>query len=116
MGDGAGWGQGFCDILIGEYYCESAMTQLTLSLPDDIQTYIDEQLSQGGYRTAEDFVLQLILQSRTRADAIAEVEIPSALQAFQNAGLVGCVEIEPTESYQSIVQDYVIQKHQHHQL
>ncbi len=107
---------GFCGILIGEYYCESAMTQLTLSLPDHIQTYIDEQLSQGGYRTAEDFVLQLILQSRTRADAIAEVEIPSALQAFQTAGLVGCVEMEPTESYQSIVQDYVLQKHQHNQL
>jgi Arc/MetJ-type ribon-helix-helix transcriptional regulator len=92
------------------------MTQLTLSLPDGIQTYIDEQLSQGGYRSAEDFVLQLILQSQTRSDAIGEVEVPSALQAFQNAGLVGCVEIEPTASYKTIVQDYVVQKHQHNQL
>jgi hypothetical protein len=91
------------------------MTQLTLLLPDGIQTYIDEQLSQGGYRTAEDFVIQLILESQTRSGAIAEVEVPSALQAFQNAGLVGCVEMDPTDSYKTIVQDYVIQKHQQNQ-
>ena len=92
------------------------MTQLTLSLPDEIQTYIDEQLSESGCRTAEDFVLQLILQSQIRSDAIAEVEGPSALQSFQNAGLVGCMETEPTASYKTIVQDYVVQKYQHNQL
>ncbi len=92
------------------------MTQLTLLLPDDIQTYINDQLSQGGYKTAEDFVLQLILQSQTRSDEIAEVNAPSALQSFQNAGLVGCVEMEPVASYKAIVQDYVVQKHEQNQL
>jgi hypothetical protein len=31
----------------------------------------------------------------------------NALQAFQSAGLVGCLDIDPTQSYQSVIHDYL---------
>jgi hypothetical protein len=36
----------------------------------------------------------------------------NALQAFQAAGLVGCLDVDPTESYQSVVHNYLDQKYQ----
>jgi hypothetical protein len=31
----------------------------------------------------------------------------NALQAFQSAGLVGCLDVDPTESYQSVIYNYL---------
>jgi hypothetical protein len=33
--------------------------------------------------------------------------MPNALQAFQSAGIVGCLDVDPTESYQSVIHDYL---------
>lgn len=36
----------------------------------------------------------------------------NALQAFQEAGLVGFMDADPSESYQSVIQNYLAEKHQ----
>ncbi|GAP97846.1 hypothetical protein [Leptolyngbya sp. NIES-2104] len=36
----------------------------------------------------------------------------NALQAFEDAGLVGFIDADPTEPYQSVIQEYLSQKHQ----
>jgi hypothetical protein len=68
-----------------------------------------------------DFVAFLKAREQGKADqAIAEVTTDAslqpastnALQAFQSAGLVGCLDIDPTESYQSAIHNYLDQKYQ----
>lgn len=36
----------------------------------------------------------------------------NALQAFEDAGLVGFIDADPDESYQSVIQNYLEEKHQ----
>jgi hypothetical protein len=68
-----------------------------------------------------DFVAFLKSREQVKAgQAIAEVTTDASLQpastnalrAFQSAGLVGCLDIDPTESYQSAIHNYLDQKYQ----
>jgi antitoxin ParD1/3/4 len=43
------------------------MTTLSVSLPDSMQTFIDEKVSQGGYATASDYIQQLVSEAQKRA-------------------------------------------------
>jgi hypothetical protein len=53
---------------------------------------------------------QVIAEGTT--DASLQPASTNALQAFQSAGLVGCLDIDPTESYQSAIHKYLDQKYQ----
>lgn len=44
------------------------MTTLTVSLPEALTTYLQEQLALGQYNTADDYVQALIQQDKTRKD------------------------------------------------
>ncbi|NEQ97277.1 MAG: type II toxin-antitoxin system ParD family antitoxin [Cyanothece sp. SIO2G6] len=44
------------------------MTPLTVSLPDALTEYIQEQLAKGAYNTADDYIQALIQQDKTRKE------------------------------------------------
>jgi hypothetical protein len=39
-----------------------------------------------------------------------EISTPTALELFQSAGLVGCLETDPSIPYQAVIQEYLEQK------
>ncbi|WP_036798631.1 type II toxin-antitoxin system ParD family antitoxin [Pleurocapsa sp. PCC 7319] len=43
------------------------MTSLNISLPDSMRTFIDEQIAQGGYSTASEYIRTLIRQAQKQA-------------------------------------------------
>lgn len=43
------------------------MTTLNISLPDSMRAFIDEQIAQGGYSTASEYIRDLIRQAQKRA-------------------------------------------------
>lgn len=44
------------------------MTHLTVSLPEALTTYLQEQLASGQYNTADDYIQALIQQDKARKD------------------------------------------------
>lgn len=44
------------------------MTQLTVSLPKALTTYLQEQLATGRYETADDYIQALIQQDKARKE------------------------------------------------
>ena len=45
----------------------SPMTTLNISLPDSMRTFIDDQIAQGGYSTASEYIRDLIRQAQKQA-------------------------------------------------
>jgi antitoxin ParD1/3/4 len=43
------------------------MTTLNISLPDSMRAFIDEQIAQGGYSTASEYIRDLIRQAQKQA-------------------------------------------------
>lgn len=43
------------------------MTTLNISLPDSMRVFIDEQIAQGGYSTASEYIRDLIRQAQKQA-------------------------------------------------
>ena len=43
------------------------MTTLNISLPDSMRAFIDEQITQGGYSTASEYIRDLIRQAQKKA-------------------------------------------------
>ena len=43
------------------------MTTLNISLPDSMRAFIDEQITQGGYSTASEYIRDLILERNPSA-------------------------------------------------
>jgi hypothetical protein len=39
-----------------------------------------------------------------------EISTPTALELFQSAGLVGCLDTDPSIPYQTVIQEYLEQK------
>jgi hypothetical protein len=44
-----------------------------------------------------------------------EISTPTALQLFQSAGLVGCIDTDPSVPYQTVIQEYLEQKQERNQ-
>ncbi len=44
-----------------------------------------------------------------------ETSTPTALELFQSAGLVGCIDTDPSVPYQSVIQEYLEQKQEQNQ-
>ena len=42
------------------------MTSINISLPDSMQTYIEEQVAQGGYSAVSEYFRELILKDQKR--------------------------------------------------
>ncbi len=42
------------------------MSRITISLPDNLKAYIDEQIAQGGYASADDDFLPLVRLDQRR--------------------------------------------------
>jgi hypothetical protein len=53
-----------------------------------------------------------IIDLKATQDSLLQAPGNNALHAFQSAGLVGCLDIDPTESYQSAIHNYLDQKYQ----
>jgi antitoxin ParD1/3/4 len=45
------------------------VSRITISLPDSLKAYVDEQVAQGGYASADDYFLALVLLDRQRRQA-----------------------------------------------
>ena len=68
------------------------MTTLNISLPDSMRTFIDEQIAQGGYSTASEYIRDLIRQAQKQA---AQEKLDSLLIE----GLESGKSIEVTDSW-----------------
>ena len=45
------------------------MSHITISLPDSLKAYVDEQVAQGGYASVDDYFLALVLLDQQRRQA-----------------------------------------------
>jgi antitoxin ParD1/3/4 len=63
------------------------MTTINISLPDSMQTYVEEQVAQGGYSTVSEYFRELILQDQKR----------QASERLQGMLLEGLESGNPTE-------------------
>jgi antitoxin ParD1/3/4 len=63
------------------------MTTLNISLPDSMRAFIDEQIAQGGYSTASEYIRDLIRQAQKQA----------AQEKLDNLLLEGLASGEPIE-------------------
>ncbi|NJL51898.1 MAG: type II toxin-antitoxin system ParD family antitoxin [Hydrococcus sp. SU_1_0] len=63
------------------------MTTLNISLPDSMRTFIDEQIAQGGYSTASEYIRDLIRQAQKQA----------AQEKLDNLLIEGLASGEPIE-------------------
>jgi antitoxin ParD1/3/4 len=43
------------------------MTTLNISLPEIIQSFVEQQVAKGGYSNADEYILHLILQEQAKA-------------------------------------------------
>lgn len=68
------------------------MTTLNISLPDSMQTYIDEQVAAGGYGNTDEYIRQLI-----RADQ--EAAAKERLELLLMEGIESEGRIEVTDEY-----------------
>ncbi len=68
------------------------MTQFTIALPDAAQAYIDEQLANGNYSTADDLITALILAENKR-------QAKQTLNAMIREGLNSGEPIETTPEW-----------------
>ena len=44
------------------------MTSMNISLPEPLKLFVEEQVSKGGFRTASEYVGELIREAQRRAD------------------------------------------------
>ena len=49
------------------------MATLTVSLPDDVTGWIDEQVGEGGYASAEEYLSELVRQDQERLDELRRI-------------------------------------------
>lgn len=63
------------------------MTTLNISLPESMRTFIDEQIAQGGYSTASEYIRDLIRQAQKQA----------AKEKLDNMLIEGLASGEPIE-------------------
>ena len=68
------------------------MTTLNISLPDSMRTFIDEQIAQGGYSTASEYIRDLIRQAQKQ---VAQEKLDSMLIE----GLANGKSIEVTDEW-----------------
>ena len=59
------------------------MTTMNISLPDDMKTFVDNQITKGGFSTVSEYVRDLIRQDRKRA---AEAKLEALLLEGINSG------------------------------
>ena len=77
------------------------MTTLNISLPDSMRTFIDEQITQGGYSTASEYIRDLIRQAQKQA---AQEKLDSLLLE----GLESGKSIEVTDEWWQEKQERLI--------
>ena len=77
------------------------MTTLNISLPDSMRAFIDEQIAQGGYSTASEYIRDLIRQAQKQA---AQEKLDSLLLE----GLESGESIEVTDEWWQAKQERLI--------
>ncbi|MDJ0899015.1 MAG: type II toxin-antitoxin system ParD family antitoxin [Xenococcus sp. MO_188.B8] len=77
------------------------MTTLNISLPDSMRAFIDEQITQGGYSTASEYIRDLIRQAQKQA---AQENLDSLLLE----GLASGKSIEVTDEWWQEKQERLI--------
>jgi antitoxin ParD1/3/4 len=77
---------------------------LNISLPSSLKEWVDEQLDQGGYRTASEYVGQLIREERKRQ---ARVHVERELQEALDSGEPGPVNDATWRQSEKRVQDRI---------
>lgn len=71
---------------------KSSMTTLNISLPDAMRAFIDEQVTKGGYSTANEYIHDLIRQAQKKAEQ-------EKLEAMLLAGLESGEKLEITDEW-----------------
>ena len=68
------------------------MTTLNISLPEPMRDYVDQQVAQGGYSTASEYIRQLVREDQKRA-------AKERLEALLMEGIESGPSIEITDQY-----------------
>jgi antitoxin ParD1/3/4 len=80
------------------------MTQVTISLPESAKAFIDEQIANGQYGSADLMMADLIAQAQERQ---AKVKINSLLKATIEKNET----VEATDEWWERQREHLIQKH-----
>jgi antitoxin ParD1/3/4 len=59
------------------------MTTVNISVPDSMKTFIDEQVSKGGYSTTSEYIRQLL---RQEAERVAQARLETLLLEGLDSG------------------------------
>ncbi|MFN9649534.1 MAG: type II toxin-antitoxin system ParD family antitoxin [Pseudanabaena sp.] len=59
------------------------MTTVNISVPDSMKTFIDEQVSKGGYSTTSEYIRQLL---RQEAERLAQARLETLLLEGLDSG------------------------------
>jgi antitoxin ParD1/3/4 len=82
---------------------ERVMTTLNISLPDDLQAFINEEIATGGYNTASEYISHLICQARKQAEQ-------NRLETLLLEGLESGKALEVNDDWWEEKQDRLIRK------
>jgi antitoxin ParD1/3/4 len=68
------------------------MTTLNISLPEPMRAYVDQQVAQGGYSTASEYIRQLVREDQKRA-------AKERLEVLLMEGIESGPSVEITDEY-----------------
>jgi antitoxin ParD1/3/4 len=68
------------------------MTTMNISLPEPMRAYVDQQVAQGGYSTASEYIRQLVREDQKRA-------AKQRLEALLMEGIESGPSVEITDEY-----------------
>lgn len=75
------------------------MSQLTISLPPDLQGWVDSRLAKGGYVDAESYVRQLIQHDQD----VYEADVRRVRQLIDEGLASGVLDAEPEDVLDEII-------------
>jgi antitoxin ParD1/3/4 len=85
---------------------DSAKSNISISLPDDLKAYVDEQIAKAGYAFVSEYLLALVQREQQRNQAI------ETLDDLLTEGLDSLEDIEATDDWWEQERQNLIQQHQ----
>ncbi|PPJ62032.1 ribbon-helix-helix domain-containing protein [Cuspidothrix issatschenkoi] len=94
------------------------MTNINITLPESLQGFIDQQIAEGGYNSASEYLQQLIIQEARRKSKgslerllISEEEIETTLDKLAD-DFAACVGVnEPILSDYAVSRESIYEDH-----
>jgi antitoxin ParD1/3/4 len=84
------------------------MSNISISLPDDVKAYIDEQIAKAGYTSASEYFIALVQreQRQTQAQAALDARLEEGLDSLDRQESIEATEDWWDQERQALIQQY----------